>query len=110
MSRFAAVNLALVLAVLALVAFPLIFVSGEYAGSDNQGQAQIEASHPNYVPWFSPLYEPPSGEVASGLFAAQAAIGGAVLGYYFGVARTRRRRTAAPPPEAPQTGEDPRPA
>lgn len=97
MSRFSAINMLLFLGVITLVAVPLIFVSGEFAGSDDQGQAQIEKSHPNYKPWFHSVYEPPSGEVSSGLFAVQAAIGGGALGYYFGVARTRRRITGGGP-------------
>lgn len=39
----------------------------------------------------NPLHEPPSDEVASGLLALPAALGAGLVGYYFGVARTRRR-------------------
>ncbi|WP_309030311.1 energy-coupling factor ABC transporter substrate-binding protein, partial [Streptomyces alfalfae] len=46
---------------------------------------------PDYEPWFSPLYEPPSGEVESALFALQAALGAGVLAYYFGLRRGRRQ-------------------
>lgn len=38
-----------------------------------------------------PLYEPPSGEVESALFALQAALGAGVLAYYFGLRRGRRQ-------------------
>jgi cobalt/nickel transport protein len=102
-SRFSVVNVLLFLAVIVLVAVPLVFVSGEFAGSDDQGQRQIEKSNPGYKPWFSSIYEPPSSEVSSGLFAIQAAIGGGALGYYFGVARTRRRLAGASPTEAPSS-------
>lgn len=97
MSRFSVVNMLLFVGVIMLVAVPLIFVSGTYAGSDDQGQAQIQKSHPHYKPWFASIYQPPSGEVSSGLFAIQAAIGGSALGYYFGVARTRRRLAGGGP-------------
>jgi cobalt/nickel transport protein len=112
MSRFSVVNVLLFLGVIILVAVPLIFVSGEYGGSDDQGQAQIEKSHPDYKPWFSSIYEPPSGEVSSGLFAIQAAIGGGALGYYFGVARTRRRlagrgTAGGSSPASEPAGDDP---
>jgi cobalt/nickel transport protein len=110
MNKSTWINLLLVAGVIALVVIPLAFVSGEFGGSDDQGTALITASHPNYKPWFSSLYEPPSDEVASGLFAAQAAIGGAVLGYYFGVARTRRRLGAGATgsaPEAPEGSSEP---
>lgn len=38
-----------------------------------------------------PLYEPPSGEIESALFALQAALGAGVLAYYFGLRRGRRQ-------------------
>ena len=44
---------------------------------------------PSYTPWFEPLIEPASGEIASLLFALQAAIGAGVIGYYLGSAVTR---------------------
>lgn len=40
-------------------------------------------------PWFSPVFEPGSGEIESGLFALQAALGGAVLGFALGQLRGR---------------------
>ena len=91
MKRSTLVNWLLLAAVVVLVAFPVVFVNGEFAGSDGQAEDAVTASHPDYRPWFAPLYEPPSGEIESGLFALQAAIGAGVLGYYFGVARTKRR-------------------
>ncbi|MGP4007746.1 energy-coupling factor ABC transporter substrate-binding protein, partial [Streptomyces sp. 4N124] len=51
----------------------------------------ITEIEPDYEPWFSPLYEPPSAEIESGLFALQAAIGAGALAYYFGVRRGRRQ-------------------
>ncbi len=87
----------LLLAVVVLVAFPVVFVNGDFAGADGQAQDAITESHPDYQPWFSPIYEPPSEEIASGLFALQAAIGAGVVGYYFGVVRTKRRLGADRP-------------
>ena len=51
---------------------------------------------PNYKPWFAPLFEPPSGEIASLLFALQAALGAGVIGFWLGmsVARERERKHA----------------
>jgi cobalt/nickel transport protein len=89
--RSTLVNWLLVLAVVALAALPVLFVQGEFGGADGLAEQAITDSHPDYEPWFSSLYEPPSGEIESGLFALQAAIGAGVLGYYFGVARTKRR-------------------
>jgi cobalt/nickel transport protein len=91
--RSTVINWLLVLAVVLLAAAPLLFVDGEYGGADGIAAETIATDHPDYVPWASSLFEP-SQEVASGLFAAQAAIGAGFLGYYFGVARTKRRLAA----------------
>lgn len=93
MSRSAVVNLLLVLAVFALVAIPVLFIPGEYSGADGQAGEHIEST--GYQPWFSPVWEPPSGEIESGIFAMQAAAGAGVLGYCIGVARTRQRQKDA---------------
>ncbi|TDC42563.1 energy-coupling factor ABC transporter substrate-binding protein [Micromonospora sp. KC213] len=99
MKRFTRVNLLLLLAVLALAVVPLALGlgSGEepFAGADALAEQAIVEDHPDYEPWFTPLYEPPSGEVESALFALQAALGAGFLGYYFGVARTRQRQRDA---------------
>ena len=47
--------------------------------------------NPEYQPWFESLIEPASGEIASMLFALQAAIGAGFIGYYIGVGRTREK-------------------
>ena len=46
---------------------------------------------PGYQPWFAPLIEPASSEIASLLFALQAAFGAGVIGYWLGCAVTRDR-------------------
>ncbi|XRP97120.1 energy-coupling factor ABC transporter substrate-binding protein [Methanocaldococcus sp. 16A] len=73
-----------------LIAFPLLFVKGEYEGSDDQGTEMIEKIDPNYHPWFKPIWEPPSGEIESLLFALQAAIGAIIIGYYIGYFRAKQ--------------------
>jgi cobalt/nickel transport protein len=96
MSRFGLVNLLLVLGVVVLAAVPLVVGSDtEFGGADGVAVERIEEADPGYEPWFAPLFQPAS-ETASGLFALQAAIGGGVLGYVFGVARTRRRLRSEP--------------
>jgi cobalt/nickel transport protein len=93
-SRFSIVNWILVLAVVLLAAVPLFIGSDtQFAGADSRAVQRIDQS--DYRPWFAPLFTP-SPETASGLFALQAAIGGGVLGYVFGVARTRRRNAKPP--------------
>ncbi len=96
MSRSALVNWLLVLAVVLLAAAPLMFVGGEFGGADGRATEVIAAENPGFEPWATPLFEPAS-ETSSALFALQAAVGAGFLGYFFGVARTRRRLAAAAP-------------
>jgi cobalt/nickel transport protein len=77
-------NYLLLLGVAALVAVPLIFVKGEYKGSDAVATEAIMATKPGFEPWFRPMWEPPSAEIQSLLFAAQAAFGAGVIGYVLG--------------------------
>ncbi|MEN6592178.1 MAG: energy-coupling factor ABC transporter substrate-binding protein [Methanobacterium sp.] len=68
---------------------------GYFGGSDGAAGDAIEET--GYEPWFSSLWEPPSGEIESLLFALQAAIGaiiiGYVFGYYQGQASERNKKT-----------------
>ncbi|MDN5563134.1 MULTISPECIES: energy-coupling factor ABC transporter substrate-binding protein [Luteococcus] len=41
-------------------------------------------------PWFEPLFSPDSGEIESGLFALQAALGAGAFGFVLGNLRGRR--------------------
>ena len=75
-----------------------------FGGTDAAATEQIEADHPGYRPWFEPLYAPSGGEVESGLFALQAALGAGGLGFVLGALwqRSRGRTTAdAARPTAP---------
>lgn len=109
MKAFTRTDVLLLLAVLALAVAPLALGLGgtgpeAFTGSDGLAEQKIIEEHPEYEPWFSPPYAPPSGEIESALFALQAAIGAGVIGYYFGVARTRRRLVADQAPGPPPTG------
>ncbi|WP_142849473.1 energy-coupling factor ABC transporter substrate-binding protein [Telmatospirillum sp. J64-1] len=80
-------TLLILLAILAIVVFPLLVVDSEFEGADAQAEAILaEGGH---EPWFEPLWEPPGGETESLLFALQAALGAGLLGYYIGVRRGR---------------------
>lgn len=77
-------NLILIVLAILLVILPLVFVQGEYGGSDDAASEQIEALNPEYEPWFESLWEPPSGEVESLLFGLQSAIGAGAICYVLG--------------------------
>nr|WP_255569948.1 energy-coupling factor ABC transporter substrate-binding protein [Ensifer canadensis] len=80
-------NLWMLLAVIALAILPLVIHHGgdaEFGGADGEAEAAITEIQPDYKPWASPLWEPPSGEIESLLFALQAALGAGLVGFYFG--------------------------
>ena len=95
-------NLILLIAVVLLAVFPLWLVQKPvagadgkaveiFAGADDKAKDLIGEIAPDYQRWFEPLIEPASGEIASLLFALQAAIGAGFIGYYLGVSRTREK-------------------
>ena len=81
----------MLLGVALIVVIPLL-MGGEFGGADGEAAALVEATE-GFVPWFNPIWEPPSGEVESLFFALQAALGALVVGYAIG--RVRGRRTVA---------------
>lgn len=96
MSRNAKINALLLFVVAALAVLPLALGLGDhkeepFTGADAEAETAITEIQPDYEPWFSPLYEPPSGDIESALFAIQAALGAGVLAYYFGLHRGRRQ-------------------
>lgn len=91
-------NLLILAAVVLLTVLPLWLVpylgiggdEGElFGGADDKVQQAIATVAPDYQRWFEPLLEPASGEIASLLFALQAALGAGVIGYWLGCAVTR---------------------
>jgi len=89
-----------ILAIVAVIAIlPLAMYSGlgeeegYFGGADDAAGTAIEET--GYEPWFTSIWEPPSGEIASLLFAIQAAIGaiiiGYILGYFHGQANERKK-------------------
>ncbi|MEM2099449.1 MAG: energy-coupling factor ABC transporter substrate-binding protein [Candidatus Bathyarchaeia archaeon] len=74
-----------------IFALPLIlFPAAEYGGADSAAEEAI--SDQGYTPWFAPIWEPPSGEIESLLFALQAGIGALIIGYFVGYERGRRAK------------------
>jgi cobalt/nickel transport protein len=89
-----------ILAIVAVIAIlPLAMYSGlgedqgYFGGADDSAGTVVEET--GYEPWFSSIWEPPSGEIESLLFALQAAIGaiiiGYVLGYFHGQSSERKK-------------------
>ena len=95
-------NILLILGVVVLALVPLWIVEkpaagadGEeveiFGGSDDKAKNLIGEIRPDYRPWFEPIIEPASGEIASMLFALQAALGAGFIGYYVGTGVTREK-------------------
>lgn len=93
-------NLMMLLMVIVLAIVPLWVVEkpeavpgGEevkiFGGADDKAKDMISEIAPDYKPWFEPLIEPASGEIASLLFALQAALGAGFIGYFLGMSITR---------------------
>lgn len=78
-------NLILIALVVLLAAFPLFYAKdAEFQGADGLAGDAISEINPDYEPWFSPIFEPKSGEIESLLFALQAAIGAGIIGFITG--------------------------
>ena len=79
----------ILLVIVAVLSFAPLFITrnAEFAGADDKAATAISTFNPNYEPWFTPLWEPPSGEVASFLFALQAALGSGFVFYYIGYSK-----------------------
>lgn len=87
----------LIAAVLLITALPLWLVeppadgAALFTGADEKARQAIGEVAPEYRPWMAPLMEPASGEIASLLFALQAALGAGIIGYWLGVSLTREK-------------------
>ncbi|UAL50330.1 energy-coupling factor ABC transporter substrate-binding protein [Bacillus sp. CMF21] len=85
-------NFILFLFVIVLAIIPLYLQKdAEFSGADGQAEELIEEIAPAYEPWFSTIWEPPSGEIESLLFSLQAAAGAIVIGYVIGFGRARKK-------------------
>ena len=86
-------NMILLFIVIILAIVPLLIQKGaEFGGADGQAEEAIGEIAPDYQPWFQALWEPPSGEIESLLFALQAAIGAGFIGYFIGFMRGKNQQ------------------
>lgn len=81
----------ILLCVVIVVGSLMIGKNGEFGGADDQIEEKIAEINGDYEPWAEPLWEPPSGEIESLLFATQAALGAGFIGYYIGVKKNPNR-------------------
>lgn len=86
-------NWLLISVVIGLAIAPIIFLrNAEFGGADGEAEAVITEVKPDYQPWFSPIFEPPSGEIESLLFCSQAALGAGLIGYTVGLYKGRSEK------------------
>ncbi len=84
-------HIILIIVMLALFITPFVISpSAEYGGADSAVEELI--SNQGYEPWFSPIWEPPSSEIESLLFAVQASIGAIIIGYFVGFEKGKRAK------------------
>jgi len=99
-------TLFLIAAVIALAIIPLLLnPTSEFSGADDAASGAIATIDPNMQPWFHPIWTPPGGETESLLFALQAALGAAFIGYFFGLMKGRRSRVATVSTSAATVGD-----
>ncbi len=85
-------NVLLILAVVMLAILPLfIQKNAAFSGADGEAEKAISEINSSYKPWFSNIWEPPSSEIESLLFALQAAIGAGFIGYFIGYTRGKSK-------------------
>lgn len=86
-------NLVLIGIVVILAVIPFFVQKGaEFGGADGQAEIVITQIDPEYKPWFTSFWEPPSGEIESLLFAVQAALGAGFVGYFIGYSKGKKYR------------------
>ncbi|MDF2890897.1 MAG: cobalt transport protein [Clostridia bacterium] len=83
-------NMILLIAVVMISVVSLyVAKEAEFTGADTKAENLIIEISPEYQPWFKSLFEPPSGEIESLLFALQAALGAGFIGYYIGYKKAK---------------------
>ncbi|MEN4006452.1 MAG: energy-coupling factor ABC transporter substrate-binding protein [Methanobacteriaceae archaeon] len=82
----------ILLCLVALIAIaPLVIFYEGYFGCVDCAAAEA-IKEIGYKPWFNPIWEPPSNEIKSLLFALQTAIGAIIIGYVFRYYNVQEKR------------------
>ncbi len=96
------INMLFIIAItIAIIILPFFLHSpvpdGEeaFSGADTQAEKVITKIKPDYKVWFTPLFEPPSGEIETLIFTLQAIIGALFIGFYFGRITANKIKTAS---------------
>ncbi len=84
----------LVLLVVLVVGTLALNQNAAFEGADGEAEEVIAVVNPDYEPWFEPVWEPPSGEIESLLFALQAALGTGFICFYFGYKAGERKKSS----------------
>jgi len=89
----------LFLIIAAAIAFTPFFIlkKTNFKGTDDKAEKMINEIKPDYKPWFTSLWKPPSTAMESLLFALEAAIGAGVIGFYIGLAKGKKSRPKEDP-------------
>jgi len=86
-------NIMLLLVITVLIIATLWWNSGaEFTGADDRASEVVSEIDPGYKPWLGNVWEPPSGEIASLLFAVQAALGTGFICFYLGYKAGQRKK------------------
>ncbi|MFY0742766.1 energy-coupling factor ABC transporter substrate-binding protein [Solibacillus silvestris] len=89
-------NLLLLIGVIVLALLPILFLQdAEFGGADGEAEEAITEIAANYEPWFTAIWEPPSGEIESLLFVLQGVIGALIIGYFIGYMRGKHTKDHA---------------
>ena len=89
-------NLLLLIGVIILALLPILFLpDAEFGGADGEAEEAITEIAVDYEPWFSAIWEPPSGEIESLFFVLQGVIGALIIGYFIGYMRGKHTKDHA---------------
>ncbi len=92
MNKKIMVNVLLLILTVTLAVFPLVYArDADFGGADGKAEEVIAEINSQYRPWFSPIWEPPSGEIESLLFVLQGAVGTGFICYYFGYLKGKKK-------------------
>lgn len=84
-------NSLLAICAVLIIFMPLVLSKGAFIGADDKATTAIEGIDPKYQPWFKHIYQPPSSEVESLLFAVQAAVGSGIVCFYLGYKKGQKK-------------------